>query len=74
VALGWIGTFWTVGGPAVVWLLLIGGVIYTFGAVVYAIKKPDPSPTWFGYHEIFHACTIAAAGSHFACIAVAVLR
>lgn len=74
VAIGWLGAFWATGGPAVVWLVLIGGVLYTFGAVVYAIKKPNPSPRYFGFHEIFHACTIAAAACHFAAIAVAVLR
>ena len=74
VAIGWLGAFWAAGGPAVVILLLLGGVIYTVGAAVYALKKPDPSPQVFGYHEIFHACTIAAAACHFAAIAVAVLR
>ena len=73
VAIGWLGAFWAAGGPAVVILLLLGGVIYTFGAAVYALRKPDPSPRVFGYHEIFHACTIAAAACHFAAIAVAVL-
>ncbi len=73
VALGWLGAFWAAGGPAVVILLLLGGVIYTFGAGVYALKRPNPSPRLFGYHEIFHACTIAAAACHFAAIAVAVL-
>lgn len=73
VALGWLGAFWAAGGPAVVILLLLGGVIYTFGAAVYALKRPNPSPRLFGYHEIFHACTIAAAACHFAAIAVAVL-
>lgn len=73
VALGWLGAFWATGGPAVVGLLLLGGVFYTFGAGVYALRKPDPSPRVFGYHEIFHACTIAAAACHFASIAVAVL-
>ncbi|MCW5953537.1 MAG: hemolysin III family protein, partial [Propionibacteriaceae bacterium] len=43
------------------------------GAAVYALKRPNPSPRVFGYHEIFHACTIAAAACHFAAIAVAVL-
>lgn len=73
VAVGWMGDFWVAGGPAVVLLLVLGGVIYTFGAAVYALKWPNPSPTWFGFHEIFHACTIAAAACHFAAIAVAVL-
>lgn len=73
VALGWLGEFWAAGGPAVVWLLLLGGVLYTLGAAVYATKWPNPSPAWFGFHEIFHACTIAAAACHFAAIAVAIL-
>jgi hemolysin III len=54
-------------------LLLAGGAAYTAGAVVYALKKPDPSPTVFGYHEIFHACTIVGAGFHFAVIAFVAL-
>ncbi|MGC3952980.1 MAG: hemolysin III family protein [Propionicimonas sp.] len=74
VALGWLGAFWASGGPAVVLLLLIGGVIYTFGAAVYALKRPNPSPQVFGYHEIFHACTLAAAACHYASIAVAIFR
>ncbi|MGB7963520.1 MAG: hemolysin III family protein, partial [Propionicimonas sp.] len=61
-------------GPAVVWLIAIGGLFYTIGAVIYARKKPDPSPTWFGFHEIFHACTVAAALAHFTAIAIVVLR
>ena len=48
------------GGSAIVVLIAAGGVIYTLGAVVYALKKPDPLPRWFGFHEIFHACTVAA--------------
>ena len=73
VALGWLGEFWAAGGPAVVWLLLLGGILYTAGAAVYATKWPNPSPAWFGFHEIFHACTIAAAACHFAAITVAIL-
>lgn len=41
-------------------LLAAGGVFYTFGGVVYGLKRPNPSPKWFGFHEIFHACTVAA--------------
>ncbi len=74
VALGWLGAFWASGGPAVVILLLLGGVLYTAGAAVYATRRPNPSPLVFGYHEIFHACTVAAAACHFASIALAILR
>lgn len=44
--------------------LLTGAVVYVLGAFAYATKKPDPFPTIFGYHEIFHACTIIAAVLH----------
>ena len=74
VALGWLVPFWAAGGPLIVSLVVLGGLIYTAGAVVYARRRPDPSPTWFGYHEIFHACTIVAALCHFAAIAIVVLR
>lgn len=50
-------------------LLLLGGVMYTAGAVIYAIKRPDPLPTVFGYHEIFHVLVVAAAAVQFAVIA-----
>jgi hemolysin III len=50
-------------------LMLGGGLLYTFGAVVYAIKRPDPWPRVFGFHEIFHLFTIAGAGCHLAAIA-----
>jgi hemolysin III len=63
-----------VGRAAVVVLILLGGLCYSVGAVIYALKRPDPSPEWFGFHEIFHACTIAAALCHFAAIALVVLR
>lgn len=46
-------------------LLLIGGVFYTVGALIYAFKFPNPSPAYFGYHEIFHVLVIVAAVFHF---------
>jgi hemolysin III len=54
-------------------LLLAGGAAYTFGAVVYALRKPDPWPVVFGYHEVFHLCTVVGATVHFYVIAVYVL-
>jgi len=51
-------------------LLATGGVLYTIGAVVYARRRPDPSPRVFGYHEVFHALVIAAAAVHFAAVAI----
>jgi hemolysin III len=50
-------------------LVLTGGVFYTAGAIVYALKRPDPFPRVFGYHEIFHACTVVGAVLQFAAIA-----
>lgn len=65
VVLGWtaiwyLPAMWRSGGPVVVWLVLIGGILYTIGAVAYAMKKPNPWPRWFGFHEVFHAFTVAA--------------
>jgi hemolysin III len=73
-AVGWLPQFWTTGGPLLVGLIIAGGLCYTVGAVVYGRKRPDPSPRWFGFHEIFHACTILGSGCHFAAIALATLR
>jgi hemolysin III len=50
-------------------LVALGGVLYTMGAVVYAFKRPDPVPTVFGYHEVFHLLVIAAAAVQYAVIA-----
>ena len=50
-------------------LVLGGGLLYTMGAVVYALKRPDPWPRVFGFHDIFHLFTIAGAGCHLAAIA-----
>jgi hemolysin III len=53
---------------AYIWLILAGGRVYTVGAVVYALKRPDPWPRVFGYHEVFHALTLIGALLHFAAI------
>ncbi|MGH3112841.1 MAG: hemolysin III family protein, partial [Gaiellaceae bacterium] len=45
---------------------------YTFGAVVYARRSPDPVPAVFGYHEVFHACVIGAAACQYAVVAMLV--
>ena len=71
---GWMGEFWRTGGPVVVVLILAGGVFYSAGAIIYALKRPNPSPRVFGFHEVFHACTIAAACCHLVAIALVVLR
>jgi hemolysin III len=60
--------------PAAVTLLLGGGLAYTAGAVVYARRRPDPLPTVFGYHELFHALTIVAVACQYVAIAYFVVR
>lgn len=65
VALGWVALWylpelWQKGGAALVWLLVAGGVLYTLGAVAYALRKPNPWPKWFGFHEVFHTFTVLA--------------
>jgi len=53
--------------------ILGGGLAYTVGALVYALKRPDPWPRVFGFHEVFHACTVVGAGLHCALMAFVVL-
>jgi hemolysin III len=65
VALGWSALFalpeiFAGAGVAVAVLTLVGGACYTLGGLVYGLRRPDPWPRWFGFHEIFHALTIAA--------------
>jgi hemolysin III len=73
VALGWFAAIAfpqladrTVAGLV---LLLVGGALYTAGAVVYALQRPDPRPAVFGYHEVFHVLVVAAAVVHFVAVA-----
>jgi len=72
VALGWLGQFWQAGGPAVVLLIALGGVVYSVGALAYGFRRPDPWPDTFGFHEVFHACTVLAAVLHYVAICLAV--
>ncbi len=77
VALGWVAVFYLPafvhhGGAAVMSLIAVGGLLYTAGALVYATKRPNPSPRWFGFHEIFHVFTVAAFAVHYVAISLAV--
>lgn len=60
-------------GPVAVGALGLGGVLYSVGAVIYARKRPDPVPTVFGYHEVFHLLVILAAALQYAVVAFWVL-
>ncbi|MFF8293718.1 hemolysin III family protein [Streptomyces sp. NPDC016309] len=77
LALGWapvryLPDFLHTGGAAVLALIVAGGLLYSAGAVVYALQRPDPSPRWFGFHEVFHALTVAAFTAHYIAISLAV--
>jgi hemolysin III len=73
VALGWLAVLAlpqlvrVLPAPATV-LMVVGGILYTLGALVLARRRPDPSPAVFGYHEVWHAFMIAAAACHYAMI------
>ncbi|MFB4316653.1 hemolysin III family protein [Actinomadura sp. 21ATH] len=65
IALGWVAVFFMPqflegAGLAACLLVALGGIAYSVGGVVYGLRRPDPSPRWFGFHEVFHACTLAA--------------
>ena len=73
VAVGWacvaVGpSLWHHMGVAGMVLLIVGGVLYTVGAAIYATRRPNPWPSIFGYHEIFHLFVIAGAALH--CVAI----
>ena len=83
MALGWAAVFFIPSfaegaqrlgvstGTAVLVLLAVGGGLYTLGGIVYGIKRPDPSPQWFGFHEVFHSFTILAFVSHYVGVSIA---
>ena len=78
ISLGWVAIiampqlFHRLGALGVA-LIAAGGLLYSVGAIVYARQRPDPVPTVFGYHEIFHVLVVAAAALHFAVIAFLVV-
>lgn len=76
VAIGWLGVLAMPGltgqvGWAPTMLLLAGGIVYSLGALVYALQRPNPFPHIFGYHEVFHSLVVVAAIAHFAAVALA---
>jgi hemolysin III len=74
LALGWVAVIVTPqlirhAGVAPTVLIAVGGLLYSVGATVYALKRPDPWPATFGFHEIFHTLVTTAALVHFVAIA-----
>jgi hemolysin III len=78
LAVGWVGViaapqlFSRVGVAGAV-LLLVGGGLYTLGALAYATQRPNPFPRWFGFHEVFHALVVVAATLQFVAVSFVVI-
>ena len=77
LGLGWVAVFvlpslLRQGGVAAFVLIIAGGLVYTLGGIVYGLKRPDPWPRTFGYHEVFHLCTVVAATCHMIAVWLAV--
>jgi hemolysin III len=74
-ALGWVAIFYaddfSGGGSGVIILIAVGGLLYTLGGLVYGLKRPNPSPEWFGFHEVFHTFTILAFICHYVAASIA---
>ncbi|MDQ1137138.1 hemolysin III [Microbacterium sp. SORGH_AS 1204] len=76
LALGWAAVMYLgdllAANVAMMVLVVVGGLLYTAGAIIYALKKPNPWPGHFGFHEIFHVCTVLAFLCHWtACLLIA---
>lgn len=74
LALGWVGIaaapeLASIVEPAGLLLLVTGGLVFSAGALAYALRWPDPVPNIFGYHEVFHACVVAGTAVHYGVIA-----
>jgi hemolysin III len=77
IALGWVAVFVMPqllhnAGVAALVLIAVGGIVYTIGGIVYGLKRPNPLPGVFGFHEVFHLCTLVAAVCHYVAIWLAV--
>jgi len=72
-ALMYIGDLFTA-NAVMMTLVLVGGLLYTVGAVVYALKRPNPWPGHFGFHEIFHVCTVLAFLCHWSAALIIALH
>jgi hemolysin III len=77
IPLGWMALFVLPdlvrgAGTAAVALAIAGGALYSLGGLVYAARRPDPAPRVFGFHEVFHALTIAAFGAQYVAVSLVV--
>ncbi|HVH93748.1 MAG TPA: hemolysin III family protein [Nocardioidaceae bacterium] len=76
IALGWAAVFYfpaffARASTSVLTLMVVGGLLYTVGGVVYGFRRPNPFPRWFGFHEVFHTLTIVAFASHYVGVSIA---
>ena len=76
IGMGWAAVFYVeefarTASVAVLALIVAGGLLYSIGGVVYGLKRPDPSPAWFGFHEVFHTLTILAFITHYVGVSIA---
>jgi hemolysin III len=79
IGVGWtavavLPNLWARLGVVIFVLLMVGGLIYSVGAAVYSLHRPDPWPTVFGYHEVFHALVVGAGLVFYAAVFSVVLR
>jgi hemolysin III len=77
IAMGWAAVFWLgdfaeAAGEAVLTLIIVGGLLYSLGGIIYGLKRPNPIPRWFGFHEVFHSLTVAAFAVHYVGVSIIV--
>lgn len=75
LGLGWVMIFFAGdlarhSTPIVLALIALGGVLYSVGAVVHGLRRPNPVPDWFGFHEVFHTLTVVAFAAHYAAVSI----
>jgi len=76
IAMGWAALFWMgefarSASAVVLGLMIAGGALYSLGGLVYGLRRPNPAPRWFGFHEVFHTLTIIAFATHYVGISIA---
>lgn len=76
VAMGWAAVFWLgdfarTAGADVLTLIIVGGLLYSVGGLIYGLKRPNPLPRWFGFHEVFHSLTVIAFITHYVGVSIA---